>query len=370
MDKLTLLPEWAPQSFIALAWPQPEGDFGPWLKEVEHTYSLISREISKRQQLLIIARDAAHIDHISALLARHPVNPARIHFTTLPYHDTWLRDTLPLTVWKRTRRQNSAGTQPSPNNLQFELVDFRFNGWGGKYPAETDDQLGERLYQSGLFGQVPYRKVAWVLEGGSLETDGSGTLLATRSSIQNPNRNIDPERAETVLRKTLGLERFLWLDHGHLEGDDTDGHIDTLVRFCAPDTIAYQTCTDISDPHYRPLRTMAHQLAGFRTTSGKPYRLLPLPMPKPIHGKDGRRLPASYANFLIINGAVLVPQYEDSSDSAAISILSQGFPWRRIIPIPARPLIHQYGSIHCLSMQFPLPLKLFTQTGTTQDQCA
>ncbi len=347
MGELTLPPEWAPQSFVVLAWPRPEGDFGPWLEAVEETYALVARAISARQRLWIIGRDTAHIGHIQTLLARYAAAAANIRFTAHPYHDTWVRDTLPLTVWQRAGKATSRHVRPA-------LVDFRFNGWGGKYPAKPDDELGARLHQAGLFGATPYRKVEWVLEGGSVETDGLGTLLATRGSIQNPNRNPNPQEAESVLRKALGLKRFLWLDHGRLEGDDTDGHIDTLARFCTPDTIAYQACEDPSDTHYPPLQAMAKQLAGFRTPEGKPYRLLPLPLPKPVHDRQGRRLPASYVNFLLINGAVLVPQYDDSADRPAASLLSRAFPGREIVPIPARPLIHQYGSIHCMSMHYPV----------------
>ena len=358
MGKLTLPAEWAPQSFVILAWPYPEGDFGPWLEEVDHTYALISTAISKRQDVLILSRSPAHQKHIQDLLKRHAVFPAAIHFATLPYHDTWVRDTMPLTVWKTDQEHLDLADQQGLCHIQPELVDFGFNGWGGKYPSQLDNNLGTHLYHSGVFGSPPYHRVDWVLEGGSIETDGNGTLLATRSSILHPNRNPDPERAEAILKQTLGVDRFLWIDHGRLEGDDTDGHIDTLVRFCCQDTIAYQACGEASDPHFHSLRALARQLASFKTKEGKPYRLLPLPMPKPIYNEEGRRLPASYANFQIINEAVLIPQYEDPADELAISCLLGAFPDRQIIPIPARALIHEYGSIHCMCMQFPLPLKL------------
>ncbi|WP_022949943.1 agmatine deiminase family protein [Methylohalobius crimeensis] len=340
MDPLTLPPEWAPQSFVLLAWPHPEGDFAPWLEAVEHSYALTLAAISQRQGAVIVCRDADHRAHIDTLLQGYPIEPARIRFAKAPYRDTWVRDTAPLTV----QRGHPAACQ---------LIDFRFNGWGGKYPSQVDDALGEHLYGQGIFGSTPYRRVDWVLEGGSIETDGAGTLLATRSSIQNPNRNPDPRRTEAVLAEHLGIKRFLWLDHGRIEGDDTDAHIDTLARFCNPEIIVYQACEDPGDAHYAPLQAMAEQLAGFETAAGRPYRLIPLPLPRAIHDTSGRRLPASYANFLIVNDALLAPVYDDPADAEALARLRQAFPDREIVAIPARALIHQYGSLHCMTMQYP-----------------
>ncbi len=338
--------EWAPQAFVLLAWPHPNGDFAPWLEAVEHTYALTVAAISRRQGVVIVCRDGDHRARIQAVLNQYPVAAAQVRFGRAAYRDTWLRDTAPLAVWN--------GRAQTPSGY---LVDFRFNGWGGKHPWQEDDALGQDLYRQGIFGSVPYRRVDWVLEGGSIETDGLGTLLATCSSIRNPNRNPDPDRAEEILAKHLGFERFLWLDHGHLEGDDTDAHIDTLARFCSPTTIVYQSCADRSDPHYEPLRAMAAQLARFKTLAGRPYRLIPLPLPRPIYDPAGRRLPASYANFLIINGAVLVPVYDDPADDEAKSLLGRAFPAREIVAIPARALIHQYGSLHCMTMQYPQPIR-------------
>ncbi|MCX8049104.1 MAG: agmatine deiminase family protein [Methylohalobius sp.] len=335
---MTLLPEWAPQSFILLAWPPLGGDFSPWLDAVEHTYALTVSAISQKQQVVILCQSANHRLRIETILNNYSEIRANIRFVQARYRDIWVRDTAPLTVCQ---------------NHRISLVDFRFNGWGGKYPYEEDDALGQSLYQQGIFGQAQYRKVNWVVEGGSLETDGLGTLLATRSSLQNPNRNPDPQQAEAILAEQLGIKRFLWLDHGYLAGDDTDGHIDTLARFCTPSTIVYQACADRSDPHYEPLQAMADQLASFQTPHGSPYRLIALPLPKPIYNPQGRRLPASYANFLIINDAVLVPIYDDPADSEALACLKLAFPTREIVAIPARSLIHQYGSLHCMTMQYP-----------------
>lgn len=338
MDKIVLPPEWAPQAFVLLAWPHPQGDFAPWLEAVEHTYALTVAAISRRQGVMIVCQNGEHRTRIEAILNRYSVVAARIGFGIGAYRDIWVRDTAPLTVY-----QGKSGC----------LIDFRFNGWGGKYPWAEDDALGQCLYRQGVFGQTPYRRVDWVVEGGSLETDGLGTLLATRSSVQNLNRNPDPERAESILAEHLGIKRFLWLDHGYLAGDDTDGHVDTLARFCTPSTIVYQSCADRGDPNYAALNAMALQLASFKTPDGAPYRLIALPSPKPIYHPDGKRLPASYANFLIINEAVLVPTYDDPADAEALAELGRAFPEREIVAIPARALIYQYGSLHCMTMQYP-----------------
>lgn len=347
MDKIILPAEWAPQAFVLLAWPHPHGDFAPWLEAVEHTYALTVAAISRRQGVTIVCRDRDHRARIETILNQYPVETAQLRLIEAPFRDTWVRDTAPLAIWSG-RVQASSDCQ---------LVDFRFNGWGGKHPCKEDDALGQHLHRQGIFGSVPYRRVDWVLEGGSIETDGRRTLLATCSSIRNPSRNSDPDQAETILAEHLGFKRFLWLDHGHLEGDDTDAHIDTLARFCSPTTIVYQSCADRGDPHHEPLRAMAAQLARFKTLEGGPYRLIPLPLPRPIRDATGRRLPASYANFLIINGAVLVPVYDDPADSQALRRLAQAFPEREIVAIPARALIHQYGSLHCMTMQYPRPVR-------------
>ena len=195
-----------------------------------------------------------------------------------------------------------------------------------------------------------------VLEGGAIETDGQGTLLTTEACLLNHNRNPRLDRAaiEMKLREDFGVERILWLSHGHLEGDDTDSHIDTLARFCDPQTIAYVRCDDPEDSHYPSLAAMEEQLKTLRQADGSPYRLIALPWPRPCFDPDdGHRLPATYANFLIINGAVLVPTYADAADAEALATLAEAFPGRDIVPIDCRSVIRQHGSLHCLTMQLP-----------------
>jgi agmatine/peptidylarginine deiminase len=338
-----LIPEWAEQSAVLLAWPYAEGDFSPWLADVEETYAAIAAAIAQRQILIVACRNEAHRDAIAARLAACSVDSGRVRYAAIPYNDVWVRDTAPLTV-------------VTPEGVR--LLDFRFNGWGGKYEHGADARLAENLHALGLFGNTPLSQVDFVLEGGSIESDGLGTVLTTTRCLLNPNRNpeLSRERIAETLRVQLGAEKLLWLEHGHAEGDDTDAHIDTLARFCSPDTIAYTACDRPDDSLYGEFQAMAEQLRTFTSISGQSYRLVPLPIPAPIYSEDGDRLPATYANFLIVNEAVLVPIYGDPADTIALERLADCFPGRDIVGIDCVPLIRQYGSLHCMTMQFPKPV--------------
>lgn len=339
-DTRRLPAEWARQSAILLAWPAPDGDFQRWYTEVERTYATIAAAITKVQSLLVACHSAAHRESIVERLRHAGVDLARVVFIELGYDDIWVRDTAPLTI------ETSSGAA---------LLNFRFNGWGGKYDCRRDARFGEELIGQGIFGEIPSEPIDFVLEGGSIDSDGMGTLLTTRYCLLNPNRNPGHSEGEiaAVLERHLGARRILWLGHGRAEGDDTDAHVDTLARFCGPDVIAHTSCTDPADAQYDDLRTMEAELRTFRTDRGEPYRLVPLPIPKAILDEDGERLPATYANFLIINDAVLLPVYEDPADRIATDRLATCFPERQIVPIDCRALIRQYGSLHCMTMQFP-----------------
>ncbi|HYE38002.1 agmatine deiminase family protein [Methylocaldum sp.] len=340
-----LAPEWAEQSAVLIAWPYSKGDFNRWLNAVEETYDLIALEISRRETVIIVCQDDVHQKHIRQRLTACAANLGRVRFAQMPYDDVWVRDTAPLTL---------------ANEQSAKLIDFRFNGWGGKYPHEADAQLAQRLYTTGLLGDTPINRVDFILEGGSVESDGEGTIMTTGRCLFNPNRNseLTREQIENRLKTSLGARRILWLDHGYAEGDDTDAHIDTLARFCSPDTIAYTACDNSNDSLYGEFNAMENQLRTFLTSTGQPYRLIPLNIPKPIYSEEGDRLPATYANFLIINEAVLVPVYDDPADSEALERLADCFPDREIIGIPCIPLIRQYGSLHCMTMQFPKTVRV------------
>lgn len=340
-----LLPEWVEQSAVLLAWPYAEGDFSPWLAEVEATYTAIASEIARREILIVACRSGEHQRHIEAILNTAGLEAEHLRFARIAYNDVWIRDTAPLTV---------IGADG------LRLLDFRFNGWGGKYAHADDAQLARNLHDSGILGGTPLDAIDFVLEGGSIETDGMGTLMTTTLCLLNPNRNpaFSLSQIEAQLKTRLGAEQVLWLTRGHAEGDDTDAHIDTLARFCSPDTIAYTACDQTDDPLYEEFQAMAAQLATFTNRAAQPYRLIPLPIPAPIRDEEGARLPATYANFLMINDAVLVPVYHDPADEVALERLAGCFPGREIIPIDCLPLIRQYGSLHCMTMQFPAAIHI------------
>lgn len=323
-----------------LTWPRSDGDWSPDYPSVERCHTQLAAEISKRAQVVITCMDDAHAQRIRELVTVAGGRPHRLHLYPLISNDAWARDHGPITVQKDGR---------------LTLLDFVFNGWGCKYPHADDNRITRELHARGAFGATPLESYPFVLEGGSIETDGAGTLLTTERCLLNPNRNplLNRTRIEAQLRQLLGVNRILWLKHGAIDGDDTDGHIDTLARFCDARTIAYQACADSNDRDYQNLQAMQDELRALRRKDGKPYRLVPLPWPQAIHDHAGRRLPATYANFLIINEAVLVPTYNDAADAPALAALRPVFPGREIVPVLCRPLIYQYGSLHCVSMQLP-----------------
>ena len=339
MTQLHFPAEWAPQDGVLLTWPNDRGDWAPYLAQVEPVFIDIAREVALRERLIISCYDKAHCQQVRTRLQAAGVNMTRVALHAIPANDTWARDHGPITVY--------ADAKP-------RLLDFVFNGWGGKYNAELDNQITPQLVAAGAFASTS-EVIDLVLEGGGIETDGAGTLLTTTSCLLAPTRNpqLTQLELEDRLRALLGVERILWLNNGHLEGDDTDGHIDTLARFCAVDTIAYQGCDDPQDLHYPTLSALAGELRGLQTPDGHPYRLVALPWPQPKVDKSGQRLPATYANFLIINGAVLVPTYNDPADTGALTVLQACFPDRTIVPIDCSALILQYGSLHCVTMQLP-----------------
>ncbi len=336
--------EWAPQVGVMLTWPHEDSDWRPFLAAVEPVFVRIAVEVARREDVVIACRDEALATRVRGLLtaAGAPIDRVRLH--AVPTQDTWARDHGPITILRKGWPL---------------LLDFGFNGWGGKFAADQDDQISRRLHARGAFDQAAIARIDLVLEGGSVESDGLGTLLTTRQCLLSATRSGLSEAELTAqLQALFGLERVLWLGHGHLEGDDTDGHIDTLARFTDPGTIAYQSCEDREDPHFAGLQAMAQELAAMRTLAGEPYRLVALPWPRARHSAEGERLPASYANFLIINDAVLVPTYDDPADAPALAALAACFPDREIVGIDCLAVIEQYGSLHCLTMQLPRPLSL------------
>jgi agmatine/peptidylarginine deiminase len=337
---LRLPAEWEPQAAVLIAWPHAGTDWADRLDAVESTYVALATAITRFQPLIIVVADEALHTHASTKLQGAGADLARIRFVELPYDDTWLRDSGPITLHDGNR---------------FQLTDFRFTGWGGKFGAAQDDALIAGLVGAGVFGSAAHKRVDWALEGGGIESDGAGTILTTWRCLVQRHPEQSREEMSAILRENLHAKRVLWLDYGYLEGDDTDAHIDTLARFAPSDRIVYQACSDASDVHHDELQRMGAELAALRTTDGKPYTLYPLPWAKPILD-EGRRLAASYANYLIVDGAVLVPAYGDAADNEAARIIGEAHPGRNVVQVPCRPLIWQNGSLHCITMQLPAGL--------------
>ncbi len=337
--------EWAPQQFVQLTWPHADTDWAYMLEEVHACFKNIAREVAKRQQLLIVAPD---VEEVRRQIADE-VNMANVRLVELPSNDTWARDHGGITIFETrdTRHERRDSIYPV-------ILDFQFNGWGLKFASDKDNLITERLYRGGhLFGELRNCR-NFVFEGGSIESDGEGTLLTTSECLLSPNRNATMLRAdiEKYLLDTLGARQLLWLDHGYLAGDDTDSHIDTLARLCPNNTILYVKCDDVNDEHYEALHHMETQLKTFRTLAGEPYRLIALPMAHPAF-EDDERIPATYANYLVINGAVLVPTYGTDLDATALAQVGKAFPDREIVGVDCQALIRQHGSLHCVTMQYP-----------------
>lgn len=329
--------EWYPQSGIQLTWPHQGTDWAYMLDEVTACYINLAREIAKRERLLIVTPEPERVRQ----LLQGVVDTDSVVFASCPTNDTWARDHGGITLF----------CDGAPC-----ICDFKFNGWGLKFAANHDNLITSRLYRQNLFNARYENRLNFVVEGGALESDGAGTLLTTSECMLSPNRNGEwsQTRIEEYLKETFGLQRVLWLDHGYLAGDDTDSHIDTLARFAPHDTIVYVQCTNPADEHYEALRLMEEQLRTFTTIQGTPYRLLPLPMADAVYDENGERLPATYANFLIMNEAVLYPTYrQPANDRAAAEVLQTAFPGREIVGIDCSPLIRQHGSLHCVTMQYP-----------------
>jgi len=330
--------EWEPQSAVLIAWPHADTDWAERLGEVEETYIALVAAITRFEPVVVCVADEDLQAYARARLASARIDMARVHFVEIAYDDTWLRDSGPITL------RDGDG---------FRLLDFRFTGWGGKFEASLDDRLVEGLHEAGIFRKSERQSIDFALEGGAIDTDGAGTLLTTWQCLHERHPEVARAELSARLADWLRQDRVLWLDHGYLEGDDTDAHVDTLARFAGEDAIVFQACDDPADSHHAELQAMAAEIAALRTRDGRPYRQFPLPWPQPIRDGD-RRLAASYANFLIVNGAVLMPAYGDPADAGAVAVLEKAFPDREIVPVPCRPLIWQNGSLHCITMQLPL----------------
>ena len=344
--KRCLPAEWEPQSLVMLTWPHQATDWAPYLKEITETYVKMADAITRYEQLVIAT---PHPIQVGAMLSGRltPEQMTRVYICFCKTNDTWARDHGPITL--------------RSDDGKLTMLDFRFNGWGEKFEAALDNNVTRTLHEDGAFDTETKGtpRLAdnddFVLEGGAIESDGKGTIMTTECCLMAPNRNqpMDKEDIEEELRFRLKAKRIIWLKHGSLIGDDTDGHIDTIVRLAPNDTLLYNKCTDENDEQYADFVALEEELKELRTLDGKPYKLIPLPQPDAIYD-EGERLPAMYANFLIINGAVLVPTYnQEEKDKEACEAIKKSFPDREIIAIDSRTIVRQHGSIHCCTMQVP-----------------
>ena len=328
--------EWEPQDAILLAWPHAGTDWAEQTPTVEAAYIGLVASIVRYETVVVVVADAEVEARARDCLRALPAE--RLRWVRAEYDDTWLRDSGPIVL--------EAGGR-------FALLDFLSTDWGGKYAATRDDALIAELDRAGLFRQAERWRHPFALEGGAIDGDGAGTVLSTRHCLASRHPELTGEQLGERLCGLLHCRRLLLLESGELQGDDTDAHIDTLARFVSPGCIAFQSCDDPTDAEYPALAAMHEELRALKDINGAPYRLLALPWARPIHAEDGRRLAASYANFLIINGAVLVPAYGDPADARAVALLRTAFPDRHVQSVAARPFIEQNGSLHCLTMQLP-----------------
>lgn len=334
---MQLLPEWAPQEAILLAWPDQYTDWHTWLDEVRQVYLAIIEALNVAGTGVILIIRESEIPACKAQLA----NNAKVLFVVAEYNDTWMRDYGFLTC------KSADGLQP---------LEFTFNGWGQKFDARKDNEVNKRYFAP--LCKLPLVTVDCVAEGGALEIDDKGHLLSTEFCLSNPKRNGDMALSQysELFKKYLGASKVSIFINGHLEGDDTDGHIDTLVRFTPDNGLVIQSAFNCpQDGHFEGLAALVAECQQAMPQ----HKIFELPLPE-IYNHQGDRLPASYANYLINNHQVLCPVYQQPEDQLAMDIMQQAYPSYKIVPINCLPLVQQYGSLHCISMQVP--------TGTLTDE--
>lgn len=335
--------EWEHSQAILLAWPHADTDWHYMLDDARACFADIIRAISARQHVIAVGPAELCRESFDAC----GFDSAKVSFIDIPTNDTWARDFGPLTI----------SVTPSGGNPEWHALDFKFNAWGLKFAADRDNLINSRLWAKVCPALPLHNRLDFVLEGGSIETDGRGTLLTTAECLLSPNRNgaLSEQQIRHRLEQEFGFTHQLWLRHGSMAGDDTDSHIDTLARLAPDDTILYTGSVTPEGDSVESLAMMAEELRGFRTPGGQPYNLIELPLPSPVYDEDGHQLPATYANYLVGPGAVYLPVYgQPLTDRRARMTLAVAYPDRDIIPIDCRALIRQHGSLHCVTMQLPI----------------
>lgn len=318
--------EFEEQSFTQIIFPHAKSDWAEYLDEAQETFVNIINVIIKYQKCLVVCDD---IQSVKKRFKEHK----NLYFIEYETNDTWARDCSALSVEEKGN---------------VKLLDFVFTGWGGKFDSDKDNAMNKTIAKH---YSVDMQSYDFILEGGGVESNGNGVVLTTSECVLNKNRNsmLDPIEITQKLCSYLGAKEILYLDHGYLAGDDTDSHIDTLARFCDEKTIMYVKCEDENDEHYKELQLMENELKEFESSHG--FKLVALPMTDAMY-YDDERLPSTYANFLIVNGAVIVPTYGVSQDEQALKIFRNTFKDRDIVGVDCSVLVRQHGSLHCVSMNF------------------
>ncbi len=321
----TRLPaEWEEQEHIMLVFPSPKSDWEHSIYHIQKSYIELIKTIALYQKCIVLCENKTKL---SKILPKSKY----IKLLQIDTNDTWIRDFGAITVYE---------------NNKTKLLNFQFNAWGGKFEYKKDNQINQKLKELKFF-KTPMKDINFVLEGGSIDTNAQGVLLTTQNCIFNQNRNpkFSKKQILEVLRTTLGVNEIITLQNGSLIGDDTDSHIDTLARFLDEETIAYAKCYNKDDEHYLSLKKMEEELKKTK------FHLIPLPLPSPKYFLN-HRLPATYLNFVFVNGALIVPTYKDKNDKIALEILQNFFPSKDIVGVDASIFIREHGSLHCATMNF------------------
>jgi agmatine deiminase len=330
--------EWEPHEATWISWPQPDSNSFPGSYDrVVPTFVEMVAALAESEIVRINVRDPAQEKSVRRLLSRVPAE--RVEYFHIPTNEPWCRDHGPIFVRRKSEPR-------------LAVLDFEFNAWGWKLsPFEEDDEVPEKV--AGKLGLPLFDHSGFVLEGGSIDVNGAGTVLTTESCLLNPNRNpkLNRHQIEKKLHDTLGVSQVLWLGDG-IEGDDTDGHIDDIARFVSQSVVVAVTEEEEEDPNFEPLQRNLELLRAMSLPDGEPLHVLTLPMPGRIV-REGMRLPASYANFYIANEVVLLPFFGESNDAWAASVLREAFPTRKVVGIDCRELIWGLGAFHCLTQQQP-----------------
>ncbi|HEB9319300.1 TPA: agmatine deiminase family protein [Campylobacter coli] len=311
------IPEWNEQEYLMLSLPHEKSDWKPYLGEIVQAYKEFVRVASEFQKVLLIAPSKS--DFVSF------ENMANVEFFICDTNDTWIRD---------------FGAIDILEDNHLKALDFTFNAWGNKFQSDLDNEVNSKLFKEKFKEKLT--KIDFILEGGSIDFNGEGVMLTSSNCLLNENRNshLDKNQIESKLKEIFGLKQIIWLENGFIKGDDTDHHIDTLARFIDKNTIAYSVCEDEEDEHYIPLQKMKKELEA----TG--FNLIELPLPKPLY-YEGRRLGATYANFVFVNNALIMPFYKDKNDEIIRQRLAKALPERKIVGVDARVFLRQNGSLHC-----------------------